>query len=225
MLIPIGDDQVKNGYFPFFSYGLIIINILIFLYQFSLSPNDCHLFNLSFGVIPVEIVNGENYYSLLTNMFLHGGWMHLVGNMLFLWVFADNIEATIGNIPFIVFYILGGVAASLVHIAFNMNSPIPAIGASGAIAAVMGAYLVMFYKNRIKVLFFFIKSFHINAFIFLGIYLVQQLISGIGALDPQVAAASGTAWWAHIGGIFFGIIMGFVWWKFWPRRKDNFDMV
>ncbi len=223
MILPIGDDQVKNGYFPYFSYGLIVINVLIFLYQFSLGPQQCHLFNLTFGVVPTEIMAGQDYFSLLTNMFLHGGWMHLIGNMLFLWVFADNIEATIGNVPFIIFYVLGGVAASLVHIAFNLTSNIPAIGASGAIAAVLGAYFVMFYKNKIKVLFFMFMKFELNAFVFLGIYFVQQLIAGVGTLDPDTAQTSNTAWWAHIGGIVFGVLMGFVWRA--TKKKDYKPMV
>ena len=156
MIFPIGDDQVKGGYFPLFSYAFIVLNVVIFLFQISLPEVKQEAFILEFGSIPNEITNGEDLFTLGTSMFLHGGWMHLIGNMLFLWVFADNIEATIGNGKFLFFYFMGGVAAVAGHIYFNMDSSIPMVGASGAISAVLGAYIVMFPKSRIKVLFFII---------------------------------------------------------------------
>lgn len=196
MIFPIGDTQVKGGSFPYFSYGFIALNILIFLAQVS-SAN----YLIDYAAVPTSILNGEDYHTLLTSMFMHGGWMHLIGNMLFLWVFADNIEATVGNFNFLGFYLLGGLAASAAHIFFNMQSSIPSLGASGAISAVLGAYLVMFPKSKIKTLvFYFFVS--VPAFLFLGFWIFQQLISVGGGSE-------GVAWWAHIGGFVFGVIGGF----------------
>ena len=209
MIFPIGDEQVQGGSKPIFSYAFIGLNIIIFLYQFTLPPQACQAFIFSFGTIPSEIVAGDDYYTILTSMFLHGGWMHLIGNMLFLWVFADNIEAIAGNIPFFGFYILGGIFASLVHLFFNMESNVPAVGASGAISAVLGAYLVMFPKSKIKMfVVYFFRSFYIPALWFLGFWILQQFIAGIGSL-AQTADTGGVAWWAHIGGFVFGVVAGY----------------
>jgi membrane associated rhomboid family serine protease len=210
MIFPIGDDQVKGGYRPFFSYLLLLLNIAVFAFQLSLPPGALQALIFDFGTIPREIVEGDDLYSLLTSMFLHGGWMHLIGNMLFLWVFADNIEAVAGNFSFLIFYLLGGLFASAAHIFFNAASTVPAIGASGAISAVLGAYLVMFPSSRIKVLLlFFFITFQVPAILFLGFWIVQQLMNGMAALDLESASTSGVAWWAHIGGFAFGIAYGF----------------
>jgi membrane associated rhomboid family serine protease len=211
MIFPIGDDQVTGGHKPLVAYMLIGINILVFLFQVSLDPTYQQPFVMQYGVIPREIAQGQDYFTLLTNMFLHGGWMHLIGNMLFLWVFADNIEAVIGKIPFLLFYIGGGLAASGAHILFNLNSSLPAVGASGAISAVLGAYLVMFPSSRIKVfVLFFFRAYYMPAFFFLGIWGVQQFINGFISIVPSSAYTSGVAWWAHIGGFVFGLAGGFM---------------
>lgn len=232
MIFPIGDDQVKGGYKPIFSYSFIAINVLVFLLQSSVPG----ALICEYGSIPAEIVNGQDYYTLITSTFMHGGWMHLIGNMLFLWVFADNIEATVGNIPFFIFYFLGGFAASAAHIWLgagwgidptNCCSPcagipcvgegvvacagsIPSVGASGAISAVLGAYLVMFPHSKVKMLvIYFFRSFKIPALWFLLFWIGQQLLSGFMALGPESAQTSGVAWWAHIGGFVFGVVAGF----------------
>ncbi len=161
-----------------------------------------------FGSIPVEITSGKDWYTLITSMFLHGSWMHLIGNMLFLWVFADNIESTIGNVNFLIFYLLGGLAASAGHIYFNWESPVPTIGASGAISAVMGTYFVLFPTSRVK-LFFFFFFFRIPAILFLGFWIWQQWVSGAASLDGLAnGELSGVAWWAHISGFVFGVLAG-----------------
>lgn len=210
MIFPIGDENIKGGYKPTITYLFIAINIVIFLFQVTLDMDATRAFLYEYGTIPVEILNGEDYFTLMSNMFLHGGWMHIIGNMLFLWVFADNIEAIIGNINFLVFYLLGGLFASLLHIFLNPSSSIPAVGASGAISAVMGAYLVMFPKSKIKVLVIFLfRSIYMSALIFLGLWFVQNLVSGLGSLGPESAQTAGTAWWAHIGGFLFGIVAGY----------------
>jgi membrane associated rhomboid family serine protease len=154
-------------------------------------------------------------------MFLHGGWMHLIGNMLFLWIFSDNIEATIGNTKFVLFYLVGGIVAGLVHIYFNLGSEIPAVGASGALSAVLGAYIVMFPRSRVRGYFFFFRV-NVPAFLFLGFWFYQQSSAGYASL--QQSSAEGIAWWAHIGGFVFGVISGFYFRSthFIPRHSEGY---
>lgn len=210
MFFPIGDENINGGHKPYVTYAFIAINVLIFLWQITLGAEGYRNFLYEFGTIPVEILNGEDYFTLLTNVFLHGGWGHIFGNMVFLWIFADNIEAIVGNLNFVAFYLLGGLFASLLHIFLNSTSQIPAVGASGAISAVMGAYLVMFPKSDIKVFVMFLfRSVNVSAMIFLGLWFIYNLGSGIMSMGPENAQASGTAWWAHIGGFIFGAIAGF----------------
>ena len=211
MFFPIGDDQVQGGAKPLFSYTLILINVLVFGYEIMLTPDQSEMMVTTYGAIPQEIIQGKDMYTLLSCMFLHGGWMHLIGNMLFLWVFADNIEAVVGTFNFMIFYIIGGVAASAIHIFFNPYSEVPMVGASGAISAVMGAYLIMFPSSRIKVLILiFFTTTYVPALFFLGIWIVQQLVAGVGSLNPTTAESAGVAWWAHIGGFIFGVVAGFI---------------
>ncbi len=210
MIFPIGDDNVQGGNRPIFSYLFLFLNVLIFGFEFSMSESDLNVFIENYGAVPVEIaVYRTHFQTLITSVFLHGSIMHLVGNMIFLWVFADNIEAKIGNFRFFIFYMLGGIIAGLVQIFVSPYSEIPCVGASGAIAAVLGAYLVMFPGSRIKVLFFFFWSYRIPAFLFLGFWIVQQLLSGFGSLSTLAGESGGVAFWAHIGGFFFGLVMGF----------------
>lgn len=219
MFFPIGDTQVQGGYKPILTYTFLGLNILIFLYEFSLG-SGINQFLTTYGSIPSEITAGEDYYTLLTSMFLHGGWMHLIGNMLFLWVFGDNIEATIGSFKYFFFYLFGGLAASGAHIMFNLGSNIPSVGASGAIAAILGAYLVMFPKSQIKIyVLILFRNFKIPAIAFLGLWFGQQLISGFGEIC-KTADTAGVAWWAHIGGFVFGIAMGFLF-KGMIRKNGN----
>lgn len=150
MFLPIGDDQVRGGYSPHLAYGLIIVNVIIFLYQMSLAPQDIDTFLITYGAIPAEITNGQDHFTLLTSMFLHGGLMHLGGNMLFLWIFADNVEASVGSVVFLVVYLVSGLAAHAGQIFINPESTVPMVGASGALAGIMGAYLVMFPRSKVK---------------------------------------------------------------------------
>ncbi len=210
MFFPVGDDQVENGYKPYVSYTLLTLSILVFMYQLTLPLDACSNFMRTFGSIPTEILAGQDFYTLFTNMFLHGGFMHIVGNMLFLWVFADNIEAIIGNVAFLFFYIAGGLAASAAHILFNMTSNIPTIGASGAIAAVLGAYIILFPKSQVRIRFLLFKPFKMTAILFLGIWFIQNLFSGLGSIGPASAQSGGVAWWAHIGGFVFGVVAGLI---------------
>jgi membrane associated rhomboid family serine protease len=148
-MIPIGDDKIHGAKTPFLCWIFIAINVFAFFHELSLNDQELNAFIHEYGVIPVDILNGENYKSLITSMFLHGGWLHLIGNMLFLYVFGDNIEAVKGHLGFLIFYILGGLAGSFAHIFFSPDSTIPSIGASGAISALLGAYLVWYVVKRV----------------------------------------------------------------------------
>ena len=211
MLFPIGDEQVTGRHKPIVSYVLIGINLLVFAFQVSIPAAEQFSFVRAYGVVPSNLAAGHDLYTLLTNMFIHAGWLHLIGNMLFLWVFADNIESVIGKGPFLLFYFGGGLAASAAQVLFNLHSNIPAVGASGAISAVLGAYLVMFPASRVRVFFIiFLRSYYMPALYFLGIWGIQQFINGFVSIVPTSAYSSGVAWWAHIGGFLFGILAGFL---------------
>jgi membrane associated rhomboid family serine protease len=208
MVFPIGDDKLTGRYFPLFSYAFIALNVLAFFYQISVGPDGQDAFFQQWAAIPAQLTSGSGYQGLFTSMFLHGGWMHLIGNMLYLWIFADNIEAKVGNIPFLLFYVIGGVIAAAGHILIDPSSTVPMVGASGAISAVMGAYVIMFPKSRIKMIFLiFFSIFYVPAWAFLGFWFAQQIFSGFSDLGAQ---GGGVAWWAHIGGFAFGLIWGFL---------------
>ncbi len=210
MFFPIGDINVERGHPPILTYTFIFINIAVFLFEVSLGQEQQNVFVTTYGSIPNEIMVGKDLFTLITSIFLHGGWMHLIGNMLFLWVFADNIEATIGHFKFFFFYIIGGVIASYGQALLDPSSNVPCVGASGSISACLGAYLVMFPKSQIKVLFLlFFKSFYVSAIYFLGIWIVQQFVSGFGSLASTTAGEGGVAYWAHIAGFLFGVVAGF----------------
>lgn len=217
MIYPIGDDQVQGGSKPFFSYLFIGLNLAVFLYQIILPPEGLEWFVFHYGSIPADISQGKHLFTLFTSMFLHGGWVHLLGNMMFLWVFGDNIEAIMGNLNFLLFYLAGGLAAATVHVLAGPGNTLPAIGASGAISAVLGAYLILFPASKIRVLvIYFFRSFYMPAIFFLGIWILQQLISGYFSLSAVTSEAQrgGVAWWAHVGGFAFGLISG------WIARKS-----
>jgi len=220
MLFPIGDDQVKGGYYPFFSYAFIVLNTLVFLYQSTLSVPAFETFVMTYGAVPAEVMQGGHFLTLFTSMFLHGSWLHLIGNMVFLWIFADNIEATIGSFRFLLFYFIGGLAAHAGHIYFNLGSEIPTVGASGAIAAVMGGYLILFPSSKIKMLFIFF-IIRIPDFVFLLFWIIQQVTLGNADLQAVPVATAGVAWWAHIAGFAYGVIAGFYYRLNYPRPTDG----
>jgi len=221
MFFPIWDDQVHNWYKPIFSRLFLIINILVFLYQATLSPESFNTFINTFWSIPAEITSGQDRYTLITNMFLHWGWMHLIGNMAYLYVFGDNIEASIGNTKFLIFYVLGGIAASAAHIFFNIWSTIPAVWASGAIAAVLWAYLAMFPWSKVKMLYLAtMRTILVPASYFLLIWIGMQVFSGVGNQMSTWWAWGGTARWAHIWGFVFGRFAGK-----WFKTHDGINLV
>jgi len=225
MFFPIGDTQVIGGHKPLFAYGFIGLNIITWIFQL-MDPSG-NLLISEYASVPAQISQGNEYSTLFTSMFMHGGWMHLIGNMVFLWIFGDNIEATIGSFKFVIFYFMGGLAASYAHIIIEPLSTIPTVGASGAISAVMGAYLVMFPKSQIKILVFYIlRSFHISAYLALGIWIGYQLLNGIGGLSflsgGEGFDGGGVAYWAHIGGFVFGVAAGFLFKPMANRDEDDF---
>jgi membrane associated rhomboid family serine protease len=197
---------------------LIGVNVLIFLYQASLSRYGLELFVETFGIVPDEI--SGHLYTLLTSTFLHGGWMHLIGNMLFLWVFGRNVEDLIGSSRFLGFYIACGVVAGIIQVISSPYSRIPTIGASGAIAGVMGAYLIKFPKARIVTLvpiFIFITTMEIPAALMLIWWFVIQFASGLGSLAETSYTGGGIAWFAHVGGFLGGMLLI----RLFPQRRPK----
>jgi len=213
-MIPLKDDNPTRT-FPFINIALIVVNVLVFLYQASLPPHAYKAFLLANATIPARIpafLAGHlgfhmAFYPLFTSMFLHGGLMHLLGNMLFLYIFGDNIEDSFGHFPYLIFYLFCGIGSGLVHVLFNLNSSLPAIGASGAISGVMGAYAVLFPRAKVLMLFF-IFLIPVPAVLVLGYWFVLQFLAGIGQLGA--AATGGVAFWAHIGGFVNGLLVALV---------------
>jgi membrane associated rhomboid family serine protease len=211
MLIPLKDNNPSRSY-PAVNITLLLANVVVFLYQFALPPHDQNLFILSNATIPARIpafLDGHvgfeaAFLPLITSMFLHSGFLHLAGNMLFLWIFGDNVEDMFGHLPYLFFYLICGLGAGLLHVLFNLGSTIPALGASGAISGVMGAYMVLFPRERILTLVF-IFVVPIPAVFILGYWFLLQFLAGIDALGTS--AKGGVAVWAHVGGFLLGVLL------------------
>jgi len=204
-MIPLRDSQPSYSK-PVVTRWLIFINCLVFLFQLSLDPFSLNHFIASFGIIPARL----RLDSLLTSMFLHGGWLHLIGNMWFLWIYGDNVEDLLGHGKYLLFYLLCGVAAGLVHVAFNPYSRVPTIGASGAIAGVMGAYMIKFPHSRIVTLvpiFFFLTTIEVPASLILVYWFFVQFFSGLGSIGYSHLSQGGVAWFAHVGGFLAGMVL------------------
>jgi len=204
-MIPLRDTQRSNST-PVVTVLLIVANCLVFLMELSLGPHARNQFVQVYGLVPDRMV----LRSLVTCIFLHGGWMHLIGNMWFLWVFGNNIEDALGHFQYLVFYLLCGVAAGLAHVVANLNSPVPTIGASGATAGVMGAYLVKFPRARITTLvpvLIFFTTFDLPAAFLLAYWFLIQLFSGVGSVASSHITEHGVAWFAHVGGFLAGILL------------------
>ena len=216
-MIPLKDDNPTKS-FPIITILIIAINIVIFFYMMSLSETaNRNLVNL-YGATPYEIMHGIGLnmgislsiiVTIGTSMFLHGGLFHLLGNMLYLWIFGNNIEDSMGHIRFIFFYIICGAIAVLGHSLINHGSMIPMIGASGAISGILGGYLILFPRAKILTLFpifIFFKTFRIPALYFLGIWIILQVIPGLSTLSAENTGGD-VAWFAHIGGFLAGVIL------------------
>ncbi len=215
-MIPLRDDN-PTKIVPLMTVGLIVLNVLVFLYQMSLGPGGAEVFIYQFGAIPAVIFGSQTLpsdlvaipasFSVFTSMFLHGGLMHLVGNMLYLWIFGNNIEDAMGHGRFIVFYLLTGMAASMVHFLTDLTSEIPTIGASGAIYGILGAYILLYPRAQVLVLIFlgfFIRVMYIPAGFVLGFYFVLQIFQGSITFGQ---GGGGVAWFAHIGGFLGGLLL------------------
>ena len=230
-MIPIR-DTITSKTFPLFNWLLIAANTLVFLFEISLSPQTLEQFINSFGVIPQQLSllrpwallnNPTPLVTLVTHMFLHGGWVHFLSNMWILFIFGDNVEARMGHGRYLIFYLLGGVIAGITQAVIAPSSNIPAIGASGAIAGVLGAYLVLFPHSRVVTLvpiFFFFWFIDIPAIFYLGFWFISQLFSGLMSL-PTAGLVGGVAWWAHIGGFVYGVFLH----RFFVKRipKENYS--
>jgi membrane associated rhomboid family serine protease len=198
-------DVIPSRTTPFVTVTLIILNAIVFLYQETLPDPIQKQFVLTFALIPADF----SWLNVFTSMFMHGGWMHILGNMLYLWIFGDNVEDRMGHGRFIVFYLLCGMAAAFAQTAVNPDSNIPMLGASGAIAGVLGAYLIMFPQSRVLTLiplFIIWEIVEIPAVIVLGIWFVLQLLSGVGSL-ASTDTGGGVAFWAHIAGFVCGMAL------------------
>jgi membrane associated rhomboid family serine protease len=216
-MLPIGDDDSDRRFAPLINYILIAINVLVFVFLQGMGGNE--KFTYAFSTVPAEILTGKDitagvleptpipvYFTLITSMFMHGGWAHLLGNMLFLWVFGDNIENRIGHVRYLIFYLVCGIIASLSHVFVSgSDSLIPSLGASGAISGVLGGYLLLFPSRRVRVIMGRGIT-TVPAFVALGIWIVFQVISQMGVLGGD-QGGGGVAYAAHIGGFIAGLAL------------------
>ncbi len=211
-MFPIGDENAGTVIKPYVNWTLMAICVLVFAYEFFLPPRQLNDFLFSFGAIPADIARFQNLYTVFTSMFLHGGFMHLAGNMLFLFIFGDNIEDAMGHVSYLLFYLLCGLVAVASQIALDVTSTIPIIGASGAISGVMGAYIVLFPQGKVRavVLLGYIgQVVYVPAWVMIGLWFVIQLFSGFASLGAG-PDTGGVAFWAHVGGFIAGAILVFL---------------
>lgn len=214
-MIPLR-DTIPSSSFPAVTLGLIVLNTVIFLYQFNLGP-AAERFVLHYGFVPTVYLHTSlaepmnfpaRFGPMFSSMFLHGGWLHLIGNMWTLWIFGDNVEDRLGKIRFLLYYIVSGLAAVYLHYLTERTSGLPVIGASGAIAGIMGGYFVLFPRAKILTLlpiFIFIQIVSIPAVVFLALWFLGQLLSGVVTSSAQLSG--GVAWWAHVGGFVAGALL------------------
>jgi len=214
MFIPLRDEN-PSGKVGYVNIGLLLANVAVFLYQLHLlvtSPHALKAMELTYSTVPARIsgwVGGQGSFEaaflpLLTSMFMHAGIAHLLGNMLFLWIFGDNVEANFGHFRYLLFYLFCGIGSGLIHVAFNYHSHLPALGASGAISGVLGAYIVLEPRNRILTLIF-IFPIRVPAVVVLGVWFALQFLSGISSIGTRMNG--GVAVWAHVGGFLLGVLI------------------
>jgi membrane associated rhomboid family serine protease len=204
-MLPIGDDDTARRTFPVVTYALIVLNVLVFFLE--LAGGDPFINQWAFVPSRFQANPIADFPTLFTAMFMHAGWLHLGGNMLYLWIFGDNVEDRFGHIPYLVFYLLCGLAATFAQFMFSLGSDVPNLGASGAIAGVLGAYLLLFPQGRIRVLQG-LQVVQVPALMVIGLWIVLQLFSGIGSISS--AAEGGVAYMAHIGGFAAGLVLTFL---------------
>jgi membrane associated rhomboid family serine protease len=224
-MFPIRDDAPRYST-AYINYFLIILNLLVFLFELTLDPHRQRAFEFTFGLVPANFAAAlhSGSYALavipmLTSMFMHAGWGHIISNMWGLWIFGDNVEDSLGHFPYLLFYLLCGIGAAVVQLVFNFGSPIPTVGASGAIAGVMGAYFVLFPAARVLTWVFFIFFTWLPAWLILGYWFVIQFLSGAAtSLDTRARSTGGIAFWAHVGGFLIGVVLI----KLFPRRAPRY---
>ena len=205
-MFPIGDDDSARRTVPVVTYGLIVLNVLFFLVEL----NGGEAFIQQWSVVPRRLLANpaSDFPTIFTSMFMHGGWLHLLGNMLYLWIFGDNVEDNFGHAKFLVFYLLCGVAGTFAQVLVSSNSSVPNLGASGAIAGVLGAYIVMFPRGQVRVMMGR-GIIPMPALVVIGFWIVLQFISGIGSIS-QTADTGGVAYLAHVGGFIAGLVLTFL---------------
>ena len=205
-MFPIGDDNSARRTMPVVTYALIALNVLVFF----LELNGGEPFIEQWSVVPRRLTQnpGADFITIFTSMFMHGGWLHLAGNMLYLWIFGDNVEDRFGHAKFMLFYLLCGIAATVAQVAISAGSNIPNLGASGAIAGVLGAYLVLFPRGNVKVLMGR-SVIPMPALVVIGLWIVLQFINGVGSIT-QSTETGGVAYMAHIGGFVAGLVLTFI---------------
>jgi membrane associated rhomboid family serine protease len=204
-MFPLRDTQPSYSR-PLITVLIIILNVVVFLHEVSLDEYSRNYFIAHYGLIPARF----HFSAILTSMFMHGGWMHIIGNMWFLWIFGDNVEDAFGHFKYLVFYLLCGIAAAFTQVLFSPGSRLPMVGASGAIAGVMGAYLIKFPRSRIVTLvfiFIFITTIEVPAGLTLAYWFIIQFFSGVGTIGYSHVSQGGTAFFAHIGGFITGMIL------------------
>ncbi len=211
-MLPIGDANPSKR-FPLVTVLFIAINVIVFVYQITLPRQALNQFIRSAAIIPAQVVENpglDSLWSIITSTFLHGGLLHIAGNMLYLWIFGDNVEETLNHVGYGVFYLLAGIVAAIAQIAMNPASTTPMLGASGAVAGILGFYAVMFPRARVRTLIFlfiFVTFINLPALVVLGFWFVLQLFQGVAALGANTTG--GVAWFAHIGGFALGMLVGF----------------
>jgi membrane associated rhomboid family serine protease len=213
-MMPLGDDDSARRTTPLVTYALIAINVLVFFVE--LAQPDIERFLFEWGTIPSQIMAGKGWITLITSMFLHGGWAHLLGNMLFLWIFGDNIEDAFGHALYLIFYLVCGLAASLAQVFLTPTSDLPGVGASGAISGVLAAYIVMFGGNRVRVLMGNVIT-AVPAYVMIGLWILLQFVNQFASI-ADTAETGGVAYGAHIGGFIAGLILTEI---MRPRRRPG----
>jgi len=231
-MIPVG-DSIRSRTFPYVNLAIIALNFLVFIYELALPEMSRNEFLCDWGAIPREFrdyvapppepelaigpcglytsnVDAGVLLRPFSAMFMHAGWLHILSNMLFLWIFGDNVEDALGHVKYLLFYLLAGLGATAAHTFLNLNDLLPAVGASGAIAGVMGAYLVLYPGANIAVLIpwlIILGAFYVPAVFLIGLWFLLQLFSGVAAIGTATGGAGGVAWWAHVGGFVTGMAL------------------
>src|SRR3990172_9059942 len=215
-MIPVG-DSTRRRITPYVNVGIIAACILVFLYELSLSAVEVNCFFFDWGVIPKQLIDwlespsgAEEPATVFASMFLHGGWLHLIGNMLFLWVFGDNVEDAMGHARYLLFYLLAGIGAAALQVFVDQDSLIPMVGASGAIAGVLGAYLVLYPRATVAVLIpwlWFFGAFPVPAAFLIVFWFLLQLLNGVASPGTATGVTEGVAVWAHVGGFITGLVL------------------